>query len=123
MIRKFKKGQTVRIRDLVELPKDVKNLSRSETGIRLAGKVGKVLEIGGGYVVLDLEAHLGADGMKGVHLYEIENFIDPNSLKEFKVSLLDGNIFHVLCTDEAMKELAEFIGEDHLDMISKVKKD
>jgi hypothetical protein len=116
--RKYKKGQKVRIKTLDELP--VSSQRRSTSGIALAGQVGMIIEVGGGYVLLDIETHL-ASGVGGIANDEIEFYVDPATLTSFQVNVRGGHVYHVKCTDEAMKELAEFIGDDSLEDVKVIK--
>jgi hypothetical protein len=118
--RKFKKGQAVRVRDLDELPNDTPDMPRSPAGLALASKIGKIVDLGGGYIILDLTANVEKNP-NVVYPYEIEVTIDPALMKRFKVVLMDGSQYRIECTEEAMKEMAEFIGDDQLEMIHELR--
>jgi len=119
-MQKLKRGQFIRVKDLNELPQGVPDFPRTKQGIALAGKVGQIVDIGGAYVALDIEATT-EQGIVGLHPHEVENYIDPGLLRSYKVTLRDGTLYMIDTTPEGMKELAEFIGDDHLDTIYEKK--
>jgi hypothetical protein len=42
-------------------------------------------------------------------------------LNLYKVTIRNGYLYRVRCSEEAVKELAEIIGDDHLDSIEEIK--
>jgi len=108
-------GQKVRVKTLEQLNKIHQKPSRSANF--LAGQVGTIERVEGSYVVLNIERAarvIGITHSGGIWFREIEPIEEPIVLSLWNLTLKQGHTYEIKCSEEAIKELCEFVGDDEL---------
>jgi hypothetical protein len=113
----FNVGDKVRIRTDIE--------SKTNASRLMEGKIGTIISLHGSgssarYAKLDIFA--GHLEVGGVYLFEIELVKKVSGIRKWSLGLKSGNLIVVKCNTEAIKELAEIIGDDRLEYITGPKK-
>jgi hypothetical protein len=115
----FKIGDRVRIKQNAHPKSDAARLRPNAIGkiTSLHGRTGSSEQ----YAVLDI--FVLDRNVSGVYLSEIELVAEAHvGVRKWSLGLKSGNLIVVKCNTDAIKELAEIIGDDRLEYITGPKK-
>lgn len=111
-------GQKVKVKSAETLHKLRKDPSTSAK--LMPGQIGTITHVEETHVILDIEVTFrGRTG--GLWNNEIEPYIEESEYKQFKLTLKQGHAYEIKCTEEAVKELCEFVGDDALASINPIE--